>query len=295
MTDAGAVPNPDPPVGLATASDPVHVFPVRVYYEDTDAGGIVYYANYLKFAERARTELLRRTGRQQFDLLRERGIGFTVRSCRAEYLAPARLDDILEVRSAVTEVLGASMRMSQGIWRGGRLLCDLRLRIAVMNRDGRPTRIPIEIRRALQLCIVPSPSSDEEAADPGCGGAPPQPGSAASSSLEGDGTIQSCNALRISIGMRVGRPSRFMTAIRRRRSHSSRPPRQIPWLMRMLAPSTSVTALRTSRMSSSRAGARYSARHERTVKPIPRSRSRSNCCRPVRRSSSVRARSANLR
>jgi len=175
MTETGAAPNPDPPVVPAADADPVHVFPVRVYYEDTDAGGIVYYANYLKFAERARTELLRQTGRQQFDLLREQGIGFTVRSCRADYLAPARLDDILEVRSTVSEVLGASMRMSQGIWRGSRLLCDLRLRIAVMNRDGRPTRIPMDIRRALQPRVVPSPSSGEEAAEPGCDGAPPGP------------------------------------------------------------------------------------------------------------------------
>ena len=175
MTETGAAPNPDPPVGPAADAGPVHVFPVRVYYEDTDAGGIVYYANYLKFAERARTELLRQTGRQQFDLLREQGIGFTVRSCRADYLAPARLDDILEVRSTVSEVLGASMRMSQGIWRGGRLLCDLRLRIAVMNREGRPTRIPMDIRRALQPRVVPSPSSGEREADPGCDGAPPGP------------------------------------------------------------------------------------------------------------------------
>ena len=175
MTETGAAPNPDPPVGPAADAGPVHVFPVRVYYEDTDAGGIVYYANYLKFAERARTELLRQTGRQQFDLLREQGIGFTVRSCRADYLAPAQLDDILEVRSTVSEVLGASMRMSQGIWRGGRLLCDLRLRIAVMNREGRPTRIPMDIRRALQPRVVPTPSSGEEAADPGCDGAPPGP------------------------------------------------------------------------------------------------------------------------
>ena len=173
MTETGAARNPDPAVGPVAGADPVHVFPIRVYYEDTDAGGIVYYANYLKFAERARTELLRQTGRRQFDLLREQGIGFTVRSCRAEYLAPARLDDILEVRSSVNEVLGASMRMSQGIWRGDRLLCDLRLRIAVMNRKGRPTRIPKDIRRALQPGVVPSPTSGEETADPGCDGEPP--------------------------------------------------------------------------------------------------------------------------
>ena len=178
MTDAGAAANPG---GRAAAADPVHVFQVRVYYEDTDAGGIVYYANYLKFAERARTELLRQTGRQHFELLREQGIGFTVRSCQAEYLAPARLDDILEVRSTVTEVLSASMRMSQRIWRGDRLLCDLRLRIAVMNRKGRPTRIPKEICKALETRIAPLPSvidtgdtdtGETDTGDAACGSTP---------------------------------------------------------------------------------------------------------------------------
>lgn len=176
MTEAGATAQPGPARGQAAGADPVHVFRVRVYYEDTDAGGIVYYANYLKFAERARTELLRRTGRQQFDLLREQGIGFTVRSCQAEYLAPARLDDILDVRSTVTEVLGASMRMNQGIWRGDRLLCDLRLRIAVMNRNGRPTRIPKEICTALETLIAPPPPVDAgthaETGDSACGSTP---------------------------------------------------------------------------------------------------------------------------
>ena len=142
MTETRQAPNPDPASGWTLDGERVHVFPVRVYYEDTDAGGIVYYANYLKFAERARTEMLRLIGRQQFDMLREDGIGFTVRSCQADYLAPARLDDVLEIRSTVSEVQGASMRMSQRIWRGDRLLCDLRFRIAVMNRHGRPVRIP---------------------------------------------------------------------------------------------------------------------------------------------------------
>ena len=174
MTETGVTPNSDPAAGRTDGADPVHVFPVRVYYEDTDAGGIVYYANYLKFAERGRTELLRLTGRQQFDLLREQGIGFTVRSCRAEYLAPARLDDILEVRSSVNEVLGASMRMSQRIWRGDRLLCDLRLRIAAVNREGRPTRIPKDIRNALRPRIVPPPAGDADAGEADCGSTPRQ-------------------------------------------------------------------------------------------------------------------------
>ena len=179
MTDTGGTPNRQPAGSPAAGAEPAHIFPVRVYYEDTDAGGIVYYANYLKFAERARTELLRQTGRQQFDLLRERGIGFTVRSCRAEYLAPARLDDILEIRSTVNEVLGASMRMSQRICRGERLLCDLRFRIAAMNREGRPARIPKDIRDTLALRIVPPPdeaeADDAEAGETGCGSTPRQP------------------------------------------------------------------------------------------------------------------------
>lgn len=179
MTETGGAPNPGAAGGRTAGTDPVHVFPLRVYYEDTDAGGIVYYANYLKFAERARTELLRQTGRRQFDLLREQGIGFTVRSCQAEYLAPAHLDDILEVRSTVTEVLGASLRMSQRIWRGDRLLCDLRFRIAVMNRDSRPARIPKDIREALETRIVPPPPGEADAgeADTGeasCGSTPRQ-------------------------------------------------------------------------------------------------------------------------
>ncbi len=178
MTETGALPTPertgDGAAGSAAGGEQLHVFPVRVYYEDTDAGGIVYYANYLKFAERARTELLRQTGRQQFDMLREQGIGFTVRSCQAEYLAPARLDDILEVRSTVTEVLGASMRLSQRIWRGDRLLCDLQFRIAVMNRQGRPARIPKDIRKALDLRIALPPSGDADASDSDCGSTPRQ-------------------------------------------------------------------------------------------------------------------------
>lgn len=147
-----------PTSGWAVDTDHRHVFPIRVYYEDTDAGGIVYYVNYLKFAERARTEMLRLTGREQFDMLQQEGIGFTVRSCSADYLSPARLDDALEVHSTVNEVQGASMRLSQRIWRDDRLLCDLRFRIAVMNREGRPARMPTDIRDALEPHIVPPPS-----------------------------------------------------------------------------------------------------------------------------------------
>ena len=86
----------------------VHVFPVRVYYEDTDAGGVVYYANYLKFAERARTEMMHLLDAGYRDLITARTVAFAVRRCEVDFLAPARLDDVLEVRTSVTETGGAS-------------------------------------------------------------------------------------------------------------------------------------------------------------------------------------------
>ncbi len=96
-----------------------HVFPVRVYYEDTDTAGIVYYANYLKFAERARTEMLRAAGIEQRVLAEETGVAFAVRSCSADYLAPARLDDLLEIRTRVAGLQGATIEMEQSVTRDG--------------------------------------------------------------------------------------------------------------------------------------------------------------------------------
>src|SRR5262245_58078117 len=101
-----------------------HVFPVRVYYEDTDAAGIVYYVNYLKFAERARTEMLRLLGREQQQMMETDGVAFAVKSARIEYFRPARLDDALEVRTGLVEVGGASLKVRQRIVRSGELLVD---------------------------------------------------------------------------------------------------------------------------------------------------------------------------
>jgi acyl-CoA thioester hydrolase len=126
-----------------------HVLPVRVYYEDTDAAGIVYYVNYLKFAERARTEMLRLMGRQQQAMMEEDGVAFAVKSARIEYFRPARLDDALEVRTGLVEVAGASLKVRQRILRNGELLADMLIRLAVMDRSGRPTRLPADIRAAL--------------------------------------------------------------------------------------------------------------------------------------------------
>ncbi|MHA1113532.1 MAG: YbgC/FadM family acyl-CoA thioesterase [Alphaproteobacteria bacterium] len=127
----------------------VHIFPVRVYFEDTDAAGIVYYANYLKFAERARTEMMRALGHAHSAIMRESGVAFSVRRCEAEYLLPARLDDLLEVRSRVLESRGASMWMEQRIYRGTDEIARLVLRLAGLRPEGGPARLPADLRAAL--------------------------------------------------------------------------------------------------------------------------------------------------
>src|SRR5713101_5932994 len=108
----------------------MHRFGLRVYYEDTDAGGVVYYANYLKFAERARTEMLRHIGFEQEALRRATGRVFAVRRCSADYLAPARLDDELIVETRLTALGGASLEVEQEIRCGARALARLHHPIA---------------------------------------------------------------------------------------------------------------------------------------------------------------------
>lgn len=118
-------------------------WPVRVYYEDTDAGGVVYYANYLRFFERARTERLRALGFEQDSLRTEAGVLFAVRSVQAEYLKPARFNDTLRVTAQVSELRRASLSFQQEIRRGGQLLCHAQIRIVCLT-DGelKPTAIP---------------------------------------------------------------------------------------------------------------------------------------------------------
>jgi acyl-CoA thioester hydrolase len=130
-----------------------HVFPVRVYFEDTDAGGVVYYANFLKFAERARTELLRELGVQSSALIRDQGVALVARRCLADYLKPARLDDQLEVHTRVLEVRGASVRAEQRILGNGDDLVRLDLELACMSTSGRVARLPAGLRDSLAgLC-----------------------------------------------------------------------------------------------------------------------------------------------
>jgi acyl-CoA thioester hydrolase len=122
---------------------------VRVYYEDTDAGGVVYYANYLKFAERGRTEALRAAGIEQRALAESEGVQFVVRRVEADFRAPARLDDDLEVVTRTVDIGGASLTMDQTIRRGDETLVTLRVTICSVGaqgpRDGRPVRMPAHI------------------------------------------------------------------------------------------------------------------------------------------------------
>ena len=123
--------------------------PLRVYWEDTDAGGVVFYANYLKFFERARTEWLRSLGFSQQRMLRHEGVMFVVTDTALRYLRAARLDDLLEVTVQVQQAGRASLRIAQQAWRGDTLLAEGEIRIgcvgAAPGEDFRPCRIPAAI------------------------------------------------------------------------------------------------------------------------------------------------------
>jgi acyl-CoA thioester hydrolase len=127
----------------------VHRFPIRVYYEDTDAAGIVYHGNYLKFAERARTEMLRGLGLNHTELAERLGLVFTVRRCEIDYQAPAKLDDELQVATRILEVGGARLIAEQTITRAGGALARLVLTLACVGRSGRPARLPGDLRKVL--------------------------------------------------------------------------------------------------------------------------------------------------
>ncbi len=127
-----------------------HRFKIRVYFEDTDAGGIVYYANYLKYAERARTELLRTIGFESSSFMKNEGVGLAVRYCRADFVRPARLDDQLEVATRVLKVKGASLRLRQVINRDGEELVDMEVKLACMDANGKPARLPDGLGAALK-------------------------------------------------------------------------------------------------------------------------------------------------
>lgn len=126
-----------------------HVFVLRVYYEDTDAAGIVYYANYLKFMERARTEMMRLLGFEHSTLRETLGINWAVRRCVIDYRLPARLDDRLEVESRIAKLGGAALDIEQTVSRDGTMLATATLQLVCMHPDGRPARLPATLRQRL--------------------------------------------------------------------------------------------------------------------------------------------------
>jgi acyl-CoA thioester hydrolase len=132
----------------------VYHFPVRVYYEDTDAAGIVYYANYFKFAERARTEMLRLLGIEQELLRITTGLTFVVKRCSADFLQPARLDDDLLVITQLESIHGASVNFIQEVARADTILVRLNFQIACVSRNGRAHRLPSRFREAIQILVT---------------------------------------------------------------------------------------------------------------------------------------------
>jgi acyl-CoA thioester hydrolase len=150
----------DPTSGLLEGN--CHYFPIRVYYEDTDAGGIVYHANYLRFAERARSEFLRVIGCEHERMRQETGLGWVVRRAEIDFKAPARLDDALTVATWLGAMSGASMRAVQSVRRGVAELVRLHLQLVLLTPSGRPGRIPATLRASL----LPFLAEQESTSDP---------------------------------------------------------------------------------------------------------------------------------
>lgn len=129
----------------------VFEWPVRVYYEDTDSGGVVYHSNYLNFMERARTEWLRHLGVEQDELRQQHAVLFAVHSMQLNFRRPARFNDALTIRSSLHKAAGASMQFEQKIFRGEELLCEAQVRIACLDADSfRPKSIPSFILTEMQ-------------------------------------------------------------------------------------------------------------------------------------------------
>jgi acyl-CoA thioester hydrolase len=127
------------------------IWPIRVYYEDTDAGGVVYYANYLRFFERARTEMLRAMGYEQDELIATAGIIFVVRSLEVDYLRSARFNEQIQVSAEITSAKKASLSFEQIITRGDEVLCTSIVRIACLDATTmRPKAIPENLLELLK-------------------------------------------------------------------------------------------------------------------------------------------------
>ncbi len=151
-----AVANSDSPLGYQAEgrfSGSIFTFPVRVFYEDTDAAGIVYYANYLKFIERARTEMLRGIGLNHRSIFNDHKLKFVVRRCVLDYLASARLDDLIEIHTKVVSIKGASLSIEQLVFHQRKKLLEAELKLACVSEFGAPRRLPPILRATLDTLM----------------------------------------------------------------------------------------------------------------------------------------------
>jgi acyl-CoA thioester hydrolase len=128
-----------------------HELTLRVYYEDTDLAGIVYYANYLKFIERARSEWVRSLGIDQVALKADAGIVFAVRRVEADYLRPAKFDDLLRVETALVQATGARIVLQQDVWRGDERLFTSQVTLVCLTDQGAAARIPASLRGRFEV------------------------------------------------------------------------------------------------------------------------------------------------
>ncbi len=144
-----------PPSGAISGSR--HFFPVRIFYEDTDLSGIVYHANYLKFCERARSDLLRLLGVDQGAAIAAGEGAYAVAEAQIKWLRPAKLDDALLIETEATQLHAASVRMAQKVWRGEELLAQVALRVGFVGPDGRPKRQPEAWRQAFAIFAKKDP------------------------------------------------------------------------------------------------------------------------------------------
>ncbi|MEQ8247244.1 MAG: tol-pal system-associated acyl-CoA thioesterase [Alphaproteobacteria bacterium] len=151
MTDV----SPEEPSAGRIDRGGIHHLPMRVYYEDTDAAGIVYYANYLKFVERARTDMMRLLGVTHSLMASQDGLSFVVRGCSVKYRKPARLDDGLDVRTRIERIRGPVLDVVQNVHRADDLLVAIDLRIACMNGEGRVQSLPPRIAAAFARIVQP--------------------------------------------------------------------------------------------------------------------------------------------
>ena len=126
-------------------------YKVKVFYEDTDAGGVVYYANYLKFFERARTEAIAEIGLSNKKLLDKFGVLIIVKSCNIDYKKPAKLEDQLEIKSIISSISNSSFKMTQKVFRDDDLLTSSEIHLVIVDKKGKPSRIPDELRKKIKI------------------------------------------------------------------------------------------------------------------------------------------------